>query len=47
MDVDEDKGKLNMEKIKILSILPNNQELQGGLYIKNIFIRYGRRRLAI
>ena len=37
MDVDEDKGKLNMEKIKILSILPNNQELQGGIYISKIY----------
>jgi hypothetical protein len=34
---EEEKGKINMEKIKILAILPNNQELQGGIYTVKIY----------
>ena len=34
---DEDKGKLSMEKIKILAILPNNQELQGDISTVKIY----------
>ena len=37
MDDDDDRGKLNMEKIKILAILPNNQELQGGISTVKIY----------
>ena len=34
---DEEKGKINMEKIKILAILPSNQELQGDIYTVKIY----------
>ena len=34
---DEDKGKLNIEKYKILAILPNNQELQGDISTVKIY----------
>lgn len=32
MEEEETKGRINMDKIKILAILPNTQELQGELY---------------
>ena len=32
MDEEEGKGRINMDKIKILAILPSSQELQGELY---------------
>ena len=32
MDEEEDKGRTDIEKKKILAILPNNQELQGDIY---------------
>ena len=32
MDGEEGKGRINMDKIKILAILPSSQELQGELY---------------
>ena len=34
---DEDRGKLNIEKYKILAILPNNQELQGDISTVKIY----------
>ena len=34
---DEDKGNLNIEKYKILAILPNNQELQGDISTVKIY----------
>ena len=34
---EEEKGRINMEKKKILAILPNNQELQGGFYSAKIY----------
>ena len=33
----EDKGKINMEKIKILAILPPNQELHGDLFQAKLY----------
>ena len=32
MEEEDTKGRINMDKIKILAILPNTQELQGELY---------------
>ena len=32
MKVEEEKGKINIEKEKILAILPDNQELQGDIF---------------
>ena len=32
MDEEEDKGRTDIEKKKILAILPTNQELQGDIY---------------
>ena len=34
---DEDKGNLNIEKYKILAILPNNQDLQGDISTVKIY----------
>ena len=31
-DEEEEKGRTNIDKKKILAILPNNQELQGDIY---------------
>ena len=35
--VDEEKGEINIEKIKILSTLQNNQELQSDIYTAKIY----------
>ena len=32
MDEEEDKGRTDIEKKKILAIFPNDQELQGDIY---------------
>ena len=37
MEEEEEKGKINMEKIKILAILPSHQELQGELYSVKLY----------
>ena len=34
---EEEKGKINMAKIKILAILPNTQELQGDIYTVKLY----------
>ena len=37
MDEEEVKGKINMDKKKILAILPSSQELQGELYMVKLY----------
>ena len=37
MDEEEEKGRNDIEKKKILAILPNNQELQGNIYNVKLF----------
>jgi hypothetical protein len=37
MDNEEDRGRINMEKIKILAILPSSQELQGDLFQARLY----------
>ena len=37
MDNEEDRGRLNMEKIKILAILPSSQEMQGDLFQAKLY----------
>lgn len=37
MSEKENKQKLKFEKIKILSVLPNNKELQGDIYIVKLY----------
>ena len=37
MDNEEEKGRINMEKIKILAILPSSQELQGDLFTVKLY----------
>jgi hypothetical protein len=37
MTDEDNKGPLNVEKIKILSILPNHQELQGDIFLVKIY----------
>ena len=37
MEEKEGKSRINMDKIKILAILPSHQELQGELYSAKIF----------
>lgn len=37
MEDDEDKGRMNMEKKKILAILPSHQELQGDIFNVKIY----------
>lgn len=37
MEEEEEKGKIGLEKKKICAILPNNQELQGGIYYVKLY----------
>jgi len=37
MEVEEDKGRMNLEKKKILAILPSHQELQGDIFNVKIY----------
>jgi hypothetical protein len=37
MEEEDEKGKAGLEKKKIRSILPNNQELQGDIYYVKLY----------
>ena len=37
MDIEEDRGRISMEKIKLLAILPSSQELQGDLFQAKLY----------